>query len=280
MRRINAGNQKSWQKSRQKDRSGIGREFDAPLYGGPGMVPQNPSWTLAEYAGFTNKTLFLTDHEIATKTLVGHGAVLRVPYKRGCFYLLGPHLEHPGYPKANQFIVDAVVVETRSADNNGSLSYCPSDERDEDPWQTVTGKKAKALLLPVRRELSNSRITAGSLEFLPVQWLIGRKVYEPQKIRVFLESLWQRLKRLEKEKMLKVSPEHYETIVQTATGLTRDLRRMKRRVDRKEKSLNTAVTVFKQLHTLSISFFEFYFKTMFTNRREECIAEKKNKENV
>lgn len=280
LRRINAGNQKSWQKSRQKDRSGIGREFDAPLYGGPGMVPQNPSWTLAEYAGFTNKTLFLTDHEIATKTLVGHGAVLRVPYKRGCFYLLGPHLEHPGYPKANQFIVDAVVVETRSADNNGSLSYCPSDERDEDPWQTVTGKKAKALLLPVRRELSNSRITAGSLEFLPVQWLIGRKVYEPQKIRVFLESLWQRLKRLEKEKMLKVSPEHYETIVQTATGLTRDLRRMKRRVDRKEKSLNTAVTVFKQLHTLSISFFEFYFKTMFTNRREECIAEKKNKENV
>lgn len=265
---------------RQEHQSNHGREFDAPLYGGPGMIPRESSWTMAEYAGFTQKTAFLTDDKIARQTLIGHAAVVRVPYVKGCFYLLGPHLEHPGYQRANQFIVDAVTAETGLAGKASDTPSISSDDVNGHPRQRVTGKKAKELLLPIKRELSNSRITAASLEFLPVQWLIGQKVYEPPKIRVFLESVWQRLVRLEKKKALVLRPALYETIVHTGTELTRDLRRMRRLLDAEKDSLDTAVTIFKQLHTLSISFFELYFETMFKNRREHCIPEERIKETV
>jgi len=235
-------------------------EFDAPLYGGPGMKAHDPSWVLANYTGFTPKTVFFTSHEIADKTLMGNGAVVRVPLKKGCFYLLGPHLEHPKFKQANQFIIDAVIRETGMARNPVELE---NKKERYAAKEKLSGKKAKELLLCIRRELSNSRIVTGSLEFLPVQWLIGQKVYEPQKIRVYLESMWKRLRFLGKKKVLILDPGLSERIIHASSQITIELRRIKQQIDENLDSLKTAIIIFDLLHILSISFFELYFGTMF-----------------
>ncbi|WP_022666191.1 BPL-N domain-containing protein [Desulfospira joergensenii] len=254
-------------------------EFTAPLYGGPGMDALDPSWVLAVYKGFTPKTLFLSDRKIADQSLVGRGAVVRVPFGQGCFYLLGPHLEHPGYKQANQFIIHAVLRETILADRSGALPFFPGNSPEPEAGLTspkkVTGKEAKGLLLSVKRELSNSRITAGGLEFEPVQWLIGKKTYTPQKIRVYLESMWKRIRPLERKKYLVLTPGLYENILATASSITIELRRIKKQVDEKQDSLETAVLLFDELHILAMSFFDLYFDTLFDRQnsgREEDMA--------
>lgn len=234
-------------------------EFIAPLYGGPGMDAADPSWVQAVYKGFTPKTSFLTTRKIAEQTLVGKGAVLRVPFHQGLFYLLGPHLEHPGFEQANQFIIDAVIWETcrgidRVDPENRKISSLAKEER--------SGKEAKELLRAIRRELSNSRIVAGGLEFLPIQWLIGQKVYDPQKVRVYLEALWKRLRVLEKNKTLVFTPGLDRRLTDAGARTTIELRRIKQQIDENRDSLKTAVIVFDLLHTLSISFFDLYFATL------------------
>ena len=246
--------------------------FNAPLYGGPGMDAYDPSWVLAKYQEFTPKTSFLTSQKIAEKTLIGHGAVVRVPFNMGCFYLLGPHLEHPGFKQANQFIIDALIRETaQKNDLAGSKGLQATP-----PSLKLTGKDAKELLLSIRRELSNSRIVAGSLEFLPVQWLIGQKVYEPQKVRVYLESMWKRLRVLEKNKELTLMAGQSDRIITAACRITIELRRIKQQLDAKEDSLKTAIIIFDLLHTMAISFFELYFANLL-NGTDKYKEQKKRK---
>lgn len=239
------------------------KNFNAPLYGGPGMTARDPSWVLAVYQDFTAKTSFLTSREIAEDTLINKGAVVRVPFNKGCFYLLGPHLEHPGFEQANRFIIDAVILETARKKNRVPNLF-ESDRKNKKGAvkKSVTGKAAKDLLLSIRRELSNSRIAAGSLEFLPIHWLIGQKVYEPQKVRVFLESMWKRLSRLEKSRALTFEPGLEERITNACERTTRELRRIKQQIDENQDSLDTAVIIFDLLHTLSISFFDLYFASL------------------
>ncbi|MBC8440135.1 MAG: Type 1 glutamine amidotransferase-like domain-containing protein [Deltaproteobacteria bacterium] len=240
-----------------KDKSSV---FTAPLYGGPGMKAHDPSWVLAVYEGFTPKTVFFTTREIAEKTLAGNGAVVRVPCKKGCFYLLGPHLEHPKFKQANQFIIDAIISETDMVQDHEISKYkMPKFSTKE----KLSGKEAKELLLCIKRELSNSRIVAGSLEFLPVQWLIGQKVYEPQKVRVYLEAMWKRLRFLEKNKVLILEPGLYGRITRAASQITLELRSIKQQIDENRDSLKTAIIIFDLLHVLATSFFDLYFATMF-----------------
>ncbi len=247
----------------------------APLYGGPGMEAFDPSWVLAKYNEFTPKTSFLASQKIAEKTLISHGAVVRVPFNLGCFYLLGPHLEHPGFKQANQFIIDAVILETtKRMDPAGSRGLQVTT-----PCEKVSGKDTKELLLAVRRELSNSRIVAGSLEFLPVQWVIGQKVYEPQKVRVYLESMWKRLRILQKNKELTLMPGQSDRIINTACRTTIELRRIKQQLDAKIDSLKTAIIIFDLLHTMAISFFELYFANLPIGR-DKFKLQKKRKDRI
>lgn len=234
-------------------------EFSAPLYGGPGMKAYDPSWVLAVYEGFTAKTQFFTSRRIAEKTLLGNGAVIRVPLKKGCFYLFGPHLEHPKFKQANQFVIDRILHEIGMIQDNGGLK---NKKKALFQKEKISGKEAKKLLLCIRRELSNSRIVAGSLDFLPVQWLIGQKVYEPQKIRVYLESMWKRLRALEKNKVLILDSALCERITTAACQITLELRRIKQQINENLDTLKTAVIIFDLLHVLAISFFDLYFATI------------------
>lgn len=158
-------------------------EVTAPLYGGPAFLPSEDVQTLACYSGFTPHTLYLTDAQLAHDTLMGKGALIAQSVGRGTLYLSGPHLEHPRYPAANTLIAELLY-------QSGSRRENPAPRRAEE--QSCSPDTRNRLLRNIRSELSNSRIVALALERTSMQWRIGRKLYEPEKIRVFLESMWSR----------------------------------------------------------------------------------------
>ena len=89
--------------------SGWGRDgqyVEAPLYGGPALLPSDDAVVLAEYAGFTDSTEFLIDREIAGRALLGTAAAIKKDYGRGAFYLFGPHFEHPDFHEANSLLFE------------------------------------------------------------------------------------------------------------------------------------------------------------------------------
>jgi hypothetical protein len=114
----------------------------------------------------------------------------------------------------------------------------------------------------LKRELSNSRIVAAGLEMRPIRWLIGAKYYEPEKIRVFLESMWQRLKVLESRGRIRsysFEPADLQAWAAEITGL---LRLIKNDLDRNHDTLPAAVRLFSRLHALTAAFLQLYFLTL------------------
>lgn len=234
--------------------------FTAPLYGGPGMTVTDSSLILATYHGFTPNTSFLVSEALAGEILLEKAAVVRVPMGKGIFYLFGPHLEHPNFPLANQFVSDIIRWETRPLECPESPA--PFAHRSIVPLKELSGKAKKSFVMDIKRELSNSRIVAVNLEFLPLRWMIGKKIYEPEKVRVFLESMWSRIKSLERMDRLRVFSGNEETIRAVSVKVTQGLRRLKRAVDENQDSLAEATQIFSRLQQLSMAFYTMYFLTL------------------
>lgn len=226
----------------------------APLYGGPGMLVTNTDRILAHYENFTNKTAFLVDEALAYETLIGKAAAVRVPSGRGCLYLFGPHLEHPHYPLANRLVADAVFWDTAS-----SIQNAPSPETGV---EKLSESGSRELIQNLKRELSNSRIVAAGLEMLPVRWLIGTKYYEPEKIRVFLESMWRRIKILETHGRICTNAGLPLRLLTYAAQTTELLRLMKNELDQKCASLPMAGSLFDLLRNYTAAFLRLYFATI------------------
>ncbi len=228
--------------------------FEAPLYGGPGMIPEKEGQVLAVYQGFTNKTQFLVDPKIAHDTLMGKAAAVRVSMGKGCLYLFGPHFEHPHFAAANKLIADAIYWDG-----------CPMADTIR-PAQTMKADLAKVtikgLILDLKRELSNSRIVAAGLEMIPIRWLLGNKYYEPQKIRVFIDAMWHRIRQLEKHGPPTVFPETAETLKKYALETTALLRTMKNRFDQNKETHELAARLFDLLNHYTAAFLGIYFQTL------------------
>ncbi len=161
-----------------------GQYVEAPLYGGPALMPSDDVEVLAEYAGFTDSTEFLIDREIAGRALLGTAAAIKKDYGSGAFYLFGPHFEHPDFHEANGLLFEIFT---------GIKSGQDAARQQVRARQPVEKKQYRAFLSAV----SNARIMALALERSSYSWLIGRKVYDPEKIRVFLETIWKRARQLE-----------------------------------------------------------------------------------
>jgi glutamine amidotransferase-like uncharacterized protein len=192
-------------------------ELTAPLYGGPSFLPSEDAATVALYTGFTSQTLFLTKSELAHDTIVGKGAIVSKRIGKGQMYLLGPHLEHPRYGEANTLIAEMIYHGMRKGENTSRLPSLPA---------LPPSLEAKKLLRNLKAELSNSRIVALSLEREPIQWQIGYKTYEPEKIRVFLEAMWSRWDTIAIQNTgNEVELYAIYTMVKTLTGLLRSIKR-------------------------------------------------------
>jgi hypothetical protein len=227
-------------------------DFPAPLYGGPAMIPRGEVETLAWYSGFTEKTAFLVDPELARETLLGKAAVIRKRFGVGSFYLFGPHLEHPHYRKANELVIGTIRFEQNA--ESVIPDSIPEGRTVLDTFQT--GEWVRAL----KRELSNARIVVAGFENEPVFWQIGRKTYEPLKMRVFLEALWKRLPGMGKTGRL-VIPERCRDLPEKARSLTEKVRGLKNRFDQKQETAPLAEEIFSLLKKMAPDFLTVYFQT-------------------
>jgi Biotin-protein ligase, N terminal len=227
--------------------------FRAPLYGGPSMVTSTDSDVLAYYEGFTEKTLFLVDESLAEKTLLGKVAAARTAMGDGCLYLFGPHFEHPLFPIANHLIASAIFWDMKKEREN---------RKSLDSQSILEGPAKEKLVRDIKREISNSRIVAIGLEGLPVQWIIGCKTYEPEKIRVFLEAIWKRINTLERSRRISAQCETAEEAVATASRVTQLLRQMKSRINDYSDTQDLAGDLFDCLRRLTIFYLQIYFDSV------------------
>lgn len=235
--------------------------FTAPLYGGPAMVCGDEAQILARYQDFTEKTLFLVERELAARTLLGNTAALRAPLGKGMLYLFGPHFEHPRFPQANRLLADVIYYD---------LPRQSPDAADHEFSSTMlAGAEAKSLLKDLKREVSNARIAAWGLENHSARWLIGKKVYEPQKFLVFMEAVWSRLRTLERLPMLKAPQDADSLLIRPWRSIARNLRTLRRELAQEHDTLDLATDIFANLNRASARFMEMYFKSalpVFTGR--------------
>ena len=239
--------------------AGCGREpwsraedFQAPLYGGPAMIARDEEQVLARYKGFTAKTRYLVEPDLAERTLINNAAVLRAKLGRGTCYLFGPHLEHPHFAEANQLLADAIYWDQ------------PGHAAEEAPIRSahqLTARAKHTWLNDLKREVSNVRIAALGLERHPARWLLGRKVYEPAKLRVFAEAVWERLLRLERLPRL-LLPKPATGLVLKWKEITVCVRLLYRELHRENDTLQIARKLFPELNLATARFMELYFQNL------------------
>ena len=230
------------------------RPLDAPLFGGPGMIPSDADRILARYIAFTERTQYLVDETIARETLLGKAAAIRASMGKGHLYLLGPHLEHPHFKEANQLVADAIFWDSSQLNRD----ICQTQKN----IPTLAATASQNLLKTLKRELSNARIVAVGMEMMPVRWLIGNKYYDPQKIRVFLDAMWHRIKPLEKNGGLRAEPDLVVKLSANAEETTALLRELKHGLDDTADTASLARDLFKLLPGFTTAFLGLYFQTI------------------
>jgi glutamine amidotransferase-like uncharacterized protein len=224
------------------------KEMIAPLFGGPSMLPSEDIEPIAMYKGFTKKTKFLVEEKLAEKTLIGNIAVAKKSMGKGHLYIFGPHFEHPRYPEANRIIIQIILEESK--------------ERGTPPLKKEISSLPKVsppFFEELRRELSHSRMVAFAMEGSPLQWMIGNKWYEPEKIRVFLEVLWKRLRYLESRGEVGIDLQDPNGMISRLKGITDILRKMKKGIDRGETANGLADDLFPNLKKVTSDFLTVYF---------------------
>jgi glutamine amidotransferase-like uncharacterized protein len=230
--------------------SRVKEEISAPLYGGPCMEPSEDVTPIAFYHGFTDRTLFLVDENLAEETVLGKTAVCSKAVGKGTLYLSGPHLEHPFYPEANELLLDMLC--------DGLQEKQVSSRADQEIEAGV--RVSRELLKGLRRELSGSRIIALALERESMSWLIGNKVYEPEKFRVFIEALWNRLGLLEKLSDKSLSGEDVQSLTACAGMVREKLKVLKTEIHHSSDTTELVEDILSGLRTLASSFMNLYFR--------------------
>ncbi len=230
-----------------------GSHLVAPVYGGPSMIVKDEpnANVLCWYYSFTPNTVFIAKKDIAEETFLKKAAVVEISFNKGKFYLFGPHFEHPNYPEANKFLLTLLSKSSR---------LLVSSEK----FSVIEGKKFKNFITHLKREVSNMRIVAFSIEHKAIYWKIGEKIYEPQKIIVFLEYMWKRIKILEKINFVIncINETELDRFLNLYNESTKLLRTLKKLIIKKENSLNIAKSLFVNLLFLSKTFFNMYFATL------------------
>ena len=230
------------------------KEIIAPLYGGPSMLPSEDIEVIATYKGFTRKTKFLVDEAFAEKTLIGNIAVAKKSMGKGRLYIFGPHFEHPHYPSCNVFLTEIICKE------QSEELHPMQKDFSEDPQNRIKGEALRELLKDLKRELSNARITASGMSDFSISWLIGNKYYEPEKISVFVNTVWDKLKALESVPGLELDKNQLLRCVEISKEITREVKTIKSETKEKGDATPLASKLFLDLKALSSHFFRLYFE--------------------
>ena len=174
----------------------------------------------------------------------------------GNLYLFGPHFEHPHFPMANHLVATAIFWDMKKDRENREIF---EDEI------ILEGPVKDKLVRDIKREISNARIVSVGLEAVPIQWTIGCKIYEPEKIRVFLEAIWKRIDRLERLRRIRLQNKTDEQVVDCACKVKRILRELKARIDDCLETQDIASDLFDSLRQLTMCFLQIYFNSFRCN---------------
>lgn len=236
-----------------------GESIIAPLYGGPAMDPSAGEDALAYYDDYTDDTLFLGDRELADTLLLRKAGVVRKQTGQGAMLLFGPHCEHPLYPKANRFMVKAIYTEMALSAQQ-QRNTVPAAPDGTELHQSVV----QSCLQEIKKDLSNARIMAVGLESQDLQWIIGKKSYEPEKIRVFLEAIWRRLLWIMQQEVLIGQQSELERVRVLFWVISRDLRELIGRINEGDTNTTPAAErLFARLKESAAAFLTVYFRTKY-----------------
>ncbi len=229
-------------------------EMIAPLYGGPSMLPSEDIEPIATYNGFTKRTRFLVKEELAVKTLIGKIAVCKKIIGDGELYILGPHFEHPHYPSCNLYL-RKIIFKHLERGSFGVKKFFYEE------GQSVSGDSLKGYLKDLKRGLSNARIQASGMNDVNREWLIGNKLYQTEKISVFLNVIWDKLKRLETLPDLKMDEERLWECIERSKSLPSVIQAIRHKMKEGEDTTSLATGLFENLKLLSACFLNLYFKS-------------------
>jgi hypothetical protein len=238
-----------------------GREVCVPLYGGPPLTLSDDIVPRAFYTGFTERTCFLTEREIAETVYVGKVAACEKRFGKGRMVLLGPHFEHPWFPEGNDIVhqwiqwhahperpVVETVVEGKPGKRNGRL--------------VRRGARTPEIHRSFKREISNMRIRAHAMTRQSVHWQIGAKVYEPEKVLHFVDTIWKRLTNTKTPLPGKGQTGLQEELVEKAAECNGLLKELAQKIDAREDSQDLAEEMFSSLKALVVAFLGAYFGTV------------------
>lgn len=148
--------------------------FPAPLFGGPVMSENEEVEVLLKFAGFTKKTEFLTDNKFAEEVYIGRPAGIRGRDGKRKIYLFSPHLEHPDYEEANNFLEKIILEEAGEGD-------IPREN-----FREISS-------LNVRKILSDLRIRIHA-EANSLEGYMGYKYLANYHFLTFIEEMWKIMK--------------------------------------------------------------------------------------
>ena len=229
-----------------------GAELLAPLYGGPAMIPTDEVEVLATYNGFTPRTLFLTDEEVARGTYLDRVAAVRGTMGDGELYLFGPHFEHPDYEDANSYLLQII----RSA-RRDTLPCSAYTGESEDELERID---LSLLLRTFRGRISDLRVRYAGFENMNVLWNIGHKVYEPEKVGAFLHTIWSRLSHLSSLSGSAYDKDRLEACIDMAKKVNESMRAIRKGVQADEDQGSAFEQMFTMLKQMTRNFFEIYFR--------------------
>lgn len=256
-----------------------GKAISAPLFGGPIISGVSDREVLARYSGLTGRAAYLWPVEDARRLVAGKAAVVYALPGEGAAVASGPHLEHPLFPQANALVAEVLLAHCEKKRVSGGRGHPPAYEEKGRERPCGTGVEAPgtatdrriagsagrggpgtaAAVLEIRRQLSNSRIVGFGLEKMPVTWKIGQKVWEPEKIRMFLEVAWRRLDFLQRE-AARVPLEALEAVAEGYAGVTGMVKSLGIKVESGEDSSADAFSLLNALKELTATFLLLYFR--------------------
>jgi len=247
----------------------------APLYGGPVIDPGEGAQPLGYYGGRQKGCIALADEAYLEETFNGGCAAAWAQKGEGKVFLFGPHLECPGFPGGNDAIRKVVGLAKGERMNlTASEGLMPTKEEKRENrrgrsscvglkshrYYKFNSERKKKQLQSIKRELSNARIVAFGLEKMPVSWNVGTKVWEPEKIRLFVEFCWCRIERLEKavaaEKGNGTEEEELEKLVESVVRTREMIRDLKKRLDQGTETTDLAMHLFRHLKRQTVMLLE------------------------
>lgn len=239
-------------------------EMVSPLYGGPSILPSEDIEPIATYKGFTKKTKFLINEELAVKTLIGNIAVGKKSMGEGEIYIFGPHFEHPHYPLCNLYLQEVIFKHLKKETPRVKKNFFEEKK-------IIKGEPLKGYLKDLKRNLSDARIQASGMSDFNTEWWIGNKLYQSEKIRVFLNFLWDKLRKVEPLNDLEMDENLLRKCIEISHSITPAIQRIRNNVREGGETTRLAEILFENLKTLSSSFLSLYFNTRWKIRNDSFL---------